>query len=348
MQRLTLSIAALLGALSTLFFIPVALAQGTGLTLMPAADIASLVSSASAVPATQASPPGFPTGIWELSHENDWFIYSNRDYTGGLRLAYTTPNYSAWSNVPLMPLWMGSFFDRFNGLGDTDSVVAAALYAQINIYTPNDTQNSVPDPTDHPYSGWIGLGTDFIRQSAERRAIFEVNLGMVGPDSGAQDLQDGFHSVIGDALPSGWNYQLKDEPVAQLTYRQDWRPAWLTNLSNASPGSYNYDVIGHGLVTVGNGWDYAAAGVVVRWGYHLPMDFGPARLRLGDVDTEAYSPPISPAARSWAGRSIPCPLMYALARNPGPWRGTSPSTATLGPAAPASCINRSSTRFTPG
>ncbi len=129
-----------------------------------------------------------------------------------------------------------------------------------------------------------------IRQSAERRAIFELNLGLVGPDSGAQDLQDGFHGAIGDSLPQGWSYQLKDEPVVQLTYRQDWRPAWLTNLSDPSPGSYNYDVIGHALVTVGNGWDYAAAGAVVRWGYHLPMDFSPARLRLGDVDTEPYRP----------------------------------------------------------
>ncbi len=154
MQRLTPSTFLLLGSLSTLLFTPVARAQSAGLTLTPAASFAPLLPGASAVPITQDNIPGFPRGIWELSHENDWFVYSDRDYTGGVRLAYTTPNYSTWENVPLMPKSMGSFFDRFNGLGDTDSVVAAALYAQINIYTPNDLQNSVPDPTDHPYSGW--------------------------------------------------------------------------------------------------------------------------------------------------------------------------------------------------
>jgi hypothetical protein len=287
MQRFTPSTAALLGALSTLLFTPAALAQTTA-TLTPSASFAPILSGATMVPTTPDNAPGFPSGIWELSHENDWFIYSDRDYTGGVRLAYTTPNYSTWSKVPLALACVGSFFDQINCISDVDSVVAAAAYVQLSIYTPNDTEKSVPDPTDHPYSGWIGFGADWIRQSAERRAIFEVNLGLVGPDSGGQDLQDSFHSAIGDNQPSGWNYQLKDEPTLQLTYRQDWRPSWLTNLSDASPGSFNYDVIGHGLVTVGNGWDYAAAGFVARWGYHLPMDFGPARQRLGDVDTEPY------------------------------------------------------------
>jgi lipid A 3-O-deacylase len=298
MQRLTISNATLLGVLSALLFTPIVRAQSAGLALTPAASFAPLLPGAASPPATQNNAPGFPAGLWELSHENDWFIYSDRDYTGGLRLAYTTPNYATWSQVPIAPAWLGSFFDRFNGLNGVDSVVAAALYAQLNIYTPNDSQNSIPDPTDHPYSGWVGLGMDVIRQSAERRAIFEVNLGLIGPDSGGQDLQDSFHDEIGDSEPAGWNDQLKNEPVLQLTYRQDWRPAWLTNLSDASPGSYNYDVIGHGLVTVGNGWDYAAAGLVARWGYHLPMDFGPARLRLGDVDTEPYQPANS-------GRGLP-------------------------------------------
>jgi hypothetical protein len=289
MQRFTLSTIILLGSLATRFFIPAAHAQSAGSTLTPAAGFAPLFLGA-AVPATANNGPGFPAGIWELSHENDWFIYSDRDYTGGLRLAYTTPNYSTWSQVPLSPTGLGSLFDQINGISDADSVVAAAVYAQLNIYTPNDTEKVVPSPTDHPYSGWLGVGMDLIRQSAERRAIFEVNAGLVGPDTGAEDLQNSFHSEIGDNQSVGWNTQLKDEPVLQLTYRQDWRPAALTDLSDASPGSFNYDVIGHGLVTVGNGWDYAATGVVARWGYHLPMDFGPARMRLGDVDTEPYQP----------------------------------------------------------
>jgi len=302
MQRFTLSATALLGALSSLFLTPSAQAQRAGTTLTSAAGFATALPAATAMPVSNNDAARFPAGLWELSHENDWFIFSDRDYTGGIRLAYTSPNYSSWSKVPLSPTWIGALFDRINGISESDSVVAAAMYAQLNIYTPDDTKAAIPNPTDHPYSGWTGLGTDFIRQSAERRAIFEVNLGLVGPDSGAEDLQNSFHSAIGDGQPSGWKFQLKDEPVVQLTYRQDWRPAALTNLSSGSPGSLNYDVIGHALVTAGNGWDYGALGFVGRFGYHLPMDFGPARLRLGDVDTEPF--PSTSLPMGWSHDSL--------------------------------------------
>jgi lipid A 3-O-deacylase len=295
MQRFTSLRATRVIALGFLIFTPVmALAQLAATPLTPGTNFAPALAGATATPVAQGAT-GFPGGIWELSHENDWFIYSDRDYTGGLRLAYTTPNYANWGQVPLAPVALGDLFDKFNFINDPNSVVAAAVVATIQIYTPNDTENPHPDPTDHPYAGWTGVAADFIRQNAERRAIFEINAGLVGPDSGGESLQNSFHSAIGDTQPAGWNYQLKNEPVLQLTYRQDWRPAFLTNLSDPSPSSINYDVIGHGLVTVGNGWDYAAAGAVGRFGYHVPMDFGPSRMRLGDVDTEPYALPNSTA-----------------------------------------------------
>jgi lipid A 3-O-deacylase len=156
-----------------------------------------------------------------------------------------------------------------------------------------------PDPNDYPYSGWVGLGVDLIRQTADRRAIFETNLGWIGPYSGAEDLQDSFHSLDGSHQFQGWDAQLKNEPVLQFAYRQDWRLAALSNLNAATPGSFGYDFITHAMATAGNGWDYAAAGFVARWGYQLPMDFGPARMRLGDIASAPYAAP--GAGKNFAG-----------------------------------------------
>ncbi len=297
MQRFTSSIGSAFGALALL-----------GLTALAAQ---AQTTSGTTAPTPGNSPtaanytPKFPHGIWELSHENDWFIYSDRDYTGGLRLAYTTPNYRDWSQVPLVPGAYGQFFNNISLINDDWATVAAAAYAQINIYTPDDQKINPPNPNDYPYSGWVGMGTDLIRQTSDRRAIFEVNLGLIGPESGAAQLQDSFHSSIGDSQPAGWDHQLKDEPVLQLTYRQDWRIPGLTNLNPSVRQTWGYDVIGHGLATVGNGWDYAATGAQVRYGYHLPLDFGPSRMRLGDVSTMPYVPGgTMPSTAGWSLDSL--------------------------------------------
>ncbi len=196
-----------------------------------------------------------------------------------------------WSAVPLVPAWYGDFFDGISFLDASTAVASAGVYAQQNMYTPNNNNLNPPDPNDYPYSGWVGLGTDLIRQTADRRAIFEANVGWVGPYSGAEDLQDAFHSLIGSHKFQGWDDQLKNEPVLQFAYQQDWRLAALSNLNAATPGSFCYDFIPHVRATVGNGWDYAAAGFVARWGYQVPMDFGPARMRLGDIDSAPYAAP---------------------------------------------------------
>ena len=234
--------------------------------------------------------PLFPHGIWELSHENDWFIHDDRDFTSGLRLAYTTPNYRSWEQVPLVPTGVGNLFNSISMIDDDWATVAAGAYVQLNMYTPSDLTLNPPKSNDHPYGGWLGVGLDLIRQTDNRRAIFETNIGMVGPYTGAQDLQQSFHSIIKSTDPQGWDYQLKTEPVLQLTYRHDWRVPALTNYNGAVRQTYGYDVITHDVVTVGNGWDYAAVGAMGRIGYHLPLDFGPSRMRLGEISSKPFEP----------------------------------------------------------
>jgi hypothetical protein len=249
-------------------------------------------SATTAAPTNQEYAPRFPAGIWELTHENDWFIFSDRDYTGGLRLAYTTPNYRDWADVPgwFHYQTLGNFINTISLISEDWATNASGDYAQINIYTPDNQAINPPNPNDYPYSGWVGVGKDFIRQTMYRRAIVEVNVGWVGPDSGAEQLQEGFHSVIGSTHPQGWSHQLKNEPVLQTTYRQDWRVPALTNLDPSVRQSIGYDVIAHGLATFGNGWDYAAVGAMTRFGYQLPLDFGPSRPRLGEISSMPYEP----------------------------------------------------------
>ncbi len=281
MQRFTPSTRSLALLLGYLVFTPVLPAQ-----------IAAMPSGAAAPENAKGAEyaPAFPSGIWELSHENDWFIHDDRDFTSGLRLAYTTPNYRSWEQVPLVPVGLGDWFNSISFINDEWASVAAGASVQLNMYTPSDLKLNPPPATDHPYAGWLGVGMDLIRQTAERRALFEANIGLIGPYSGAEDLQQSFHTLIKSTDPQGWGHQLKTEPVLQLTYRQDWRVPGLTNYNGAVKQTFGYDVLAHGVVTAGNGWDYGAVGAMGRIGYHLPLDFGPSRMRLGEISSMAYQP----------------------------------------------------------
>jgi hypothetical protein len=230
-----------------------------------------------------------------LSDENDTPFGTDRDLTNVLRLGYSSPNYSSWKAVPAIPEFAGSLFDSISFLPNPAASVSSSIYAQQNMYTPSNISRVPPNPNDRPYAGWVGLGIAAIRQTGERRAVFEANLGWVGPESGAEALQTSWHDTINVTHPRGWPYQLKNEPVLQLTYRQDWRAPGLTNLDDLNHGPIEYDVTVHGLITAGNGWDYIAAGFMARAGFNLPHDFGPARPRLGSVDSLPYQAPGSVA-----------------------------------------------------
>jgi hypothetical protein len=246
-------------------------------------------------------------GLLVMTHENDWFFGTDRDFTSSLRMAYTSPNYREWNDVPLVPDFMGAMVDKLSFIHDDWATVGEAMYMQQNMYTPNNETITPPNADDRPYAGWLGLGMDLFRQNLNRRTIIEINPGIVGPASGAEALQEGYHALIDSTDPKGWGSQIRNEPVLQFTYRQDWRPDALTNLNITQSQTIGYDVIGHGLITAGNGWDYAAVGVQARLGYHLPFDFGPSRPRLGDIDTLPYQPGGSvrePTNWSAAGASV--------------------------------------------
>ncbi len=252
-------------------------------------------ATAAAAPATTTSSTparAFPDGLWVVSDENDTYFGTDRDLTNVLRLAYSSPNYATWDGVPAIPKFAGSLFDDINFLHDASSSVSSSIYAQQNMYTPSNISRVPPNPNDRPWAGWVGLGIDAVRQTAMRRAVLELNLGWVGPESGAEALQTSWHDTINVTHPRGWGYQLKNEPVLQLTYRQDWRlPAPLSNVETPNHGPIDYDVTVHALATAGNGWDYIQGGIMTRVGFNLPRDFGPARPRLGSVDTQSYLAP---------------------------------------------------------
>jgi hypothetical protein len=104
----------------------------------------------------------------------------------------------------------------------------------------------------------------------------ELDIGIVGPHSYAEDVQEWAHRLLDSEEPKGWSNQLKDEFALELIYERKWRLA----ASNLWQG-FGYDFIPHLGARVGNVYIYANTGAELRFGWNPPGDFGTCPIRPG-------------------------------------------------------------------
>jgi hypothetical protein len=133
-------------------------------------------------------------GQLSLQLENDVLFHDDSDYTHGTRVEYRTDQ---------------SF--RFG--------------AQQLMYTPLDLRNEAQIEGRHPYAGYLAgfVGKRWVKDVRPHLATWddlELQLGVLGPSSGAEQTQKFIHKMIGSKNPAGWDHQLKDEPEIQALYKK--------------------------------------------------------------------------------------------------------------------------------
>jgi hypothetical protein len=248
-QGMKAVIPALLGAAGALFATPLADAQ------QAAAD---------------------PQAIWTIQDENASIStakLTDRYYTNGLRVGWT----SGTDGVP----------DFLTGVGQAlwgDGQQRFSFNLSQQIYTPFDTTSRQPSPGDTPYAGVL-LGTFSLLQDTETsRSVLGLGLGVVGPWALGEQVQNGFHDIIGQGHDAGWGSQLHNEPAFEVTTGRVWR------LPTGSVGGLESDVLPEVAAGVGNLRVSAEAGAVFRLGQGLDSDFGVARIRPGMSGDDAFRP----------------------------------------------------------
>lgn len=191
-----------------------------------------------------------------LYEENDKFVPQNKDryYTQGLRLSFSSDEHHYW-----------------------------ALTQEIN--TPSDTTTPDPLATDMPYSGALFLtyGYGAVLERGGRKDCLvaaEVQFGVIGPASGAANLQGKFHDLIGVVRPAGWDKQLPNEPAMNVNLefkrrlRLDTRPLPIR------------DFILRTQLQLGTLRTQFLLGAQLRWGWNIDRSWGHSFLRHGN----AYQP----------------------------------------------------------
>jgi lipid A 3-O-deacylase len=253
-----------------------------------------------------AQPAPDSASIWTLQDENASITAgtpTDRFYVNGLRLGWTSP-------TTAVPDFLGGVARSLWGEGQQR--IAFDLMQQI--YTPADTSTYIPDPHDRPYAGVLLGNISLLNDTEDTRSVLTLSLGVVGPASGAENLQNGFHGLIGQGDAHGWSGQISNTPAINLLHERTWR------LPIATFAGLETDALPSLTVAVGDLRDYVQTGISFRIGQGLDSDFGVPRLRPGMSGSDAYKPTRPFAWYIFAGADGQA-VAYDLLLQSSPFRG---------------------------
>lgn len=186
---------------------------------------------------------------------------TDRFYTNGIHLGYQSPE-DAYPSLSGMgrTLW-----------GEGHQRIAVDISQQI--YTPFDTASKSPPQNDRPYAGVLLATVSAVQDNASSRSTLGLSVGVVGPSALGEEVQNGFHDLIGQKGNKGWKTQLHDEPVFGFTSSRVWR------LPIGEVAGLQTDALPEFAANLGTLKIGLEAGVNLRIGQGLENDFGAPRIR---------------------------------------------------------------------
>lgn len=183
-----------------------------------------------------------------------------------------------------LPFWIVKQIESLPVINRRKTVKNIALSLGQNIYTPRDISRSDLIQGDRPYAGYTYLGIALHSRSSNVLDTLEMDLGIVGPDSHAKEIQEEVHNIVETQKPKGWAHQLKNEPVLNMVFERKYR---FVRLKFA--GWPEFDFITHFGGAAGNAYTYLNYGFEIRFGFNMPTNFGTGLIRpAGDSSIPAF------------------------------------------------------------
>ena len=231
-----------------------------------------------------AAEPGKPPHeSWTFTFhlENDLFANTDRFYTNGIKLSWVSPELGWFEDLPwmqnegLLQAGVHKFIDLLPFSEEKDRQRHMAFTVGQLMFTPEDIAARSLVQDDRPYPGWLYGSAAFHSKTYRRLDTFEIQAGLTGDFSLAEEAQDLVHSIRGIEKANGWDNQIDTELGFALIYdrkqrlvpRYDFHRQW------------GVDVIAYGGAAAGTVFSHINAGVEFRLGWNLPTDFGSALIR---------------------------------------------------------------------
>jgi hypothetical protein len=191
-------------------------------------------------------------GVLTVFIENDVVADTDRDYTHGTRIEY---------ELDTVPSFINSWLPE-----NTEN--AFSLSVSQYIYTPDDIKISEFIPESRPYAGWLYLSPMVSVRNENILDTYQVDIGVVGKHSLAEETQKKVHVWMDSDEPMGWDHQIDSEVGVNLVYNRKYKFK-LNDWVDFIP------TYGGSLGTIHT---YFGAGGMVRAGFNLPDDFGLSRI----------------------------------------------------------------------
>ena len=226
-----------------------------------------------AVAALAASPsPAAEVGERMTMHlrlDNDLFAGSDRGYTNGFQLSFTSPTVESFSDTVLPPSVRAvSRPLRWLQPRDFQANNVTVTFSQ-GMFTPDESALNPPDPLDRPYAGMLVAGIQYNGRDATTMRSTRLDVGIAGPAALAEQTQGVVHAALGADEFLGWDHQIDNEPVVRVLHQRLRK--W-----DLRREPRMMDAIVHYGGSIGNLSSFASAGAELRFGRVLPDDFGTA------------------------------------------------------------------------
>lgn len=145
-----------------------------------------------------ALPSAF-SSVLSFTIDNDSAFGTDHNYTNGFQITYAdTVNSQDKAHSESDKIWSISLGQK--------------------IWTPSYLGNSTPVPEQRPYAGFLYAIWERATISPSKSHSFSLLTGITGPNSQAENAQRKVHQILLLERPSGWDYQLEEEIIVNLTY----------------------------------------------------------------------------------------------------------------------------------
>ncbi|HEY7840173.1 MAG TPA: lipid A deacylase LpxR family protein [Gammaproteobacteria bacterium] len=252
---------------------------------LSAAAVACVFSAAAG-----AAPPPHESWTFTGRLENDLFAGTDRFYTNGIKLSWVSPDLQWFQDLDWfkrdarLNRWGNLLVDALPFSDDKERQRNLSLSVGQMMYTPRDIDREDLIVDDRPYAGWLYGSIAFHSKTYRVLDTFEIQAGLTGPWSLAENAQDLIHGLRGIDKARGWDNQIDTELAFALVYDRKYRVLPRVDLGSG----WGADAIGYAGGAVGTVFTHASAGLEARFGWNLPMDFGSALIRpAGETNAPA-------------------------------------------------------------
>ncbi|MFZ2619655.1 MAG: lipid A deacylase LpxR family protein [Alphaproteobacteria bacterium] len=219
--------------------------------------------------------------IVTFTSENDSYTSrKDQNYTNGARVAVMDVDAAVPAWAENAAKWIPYFTD-----GSRKGVTYGLGH---NLYTPENTKTSTPQPTDRPYAALLYGSIGYTAAPEDLSVVDDVEFlaGMVGPAAMGREVQQLVHEAVDGIKPRGWAHQLENEPVLMLSAQRRWPNVW-----EAQGDTLKLSLTPHAGFAVGNLLTYGAAGGTLSLtAKNAPVQDQPLRVRPALPGTGYFEP----------------------------------------------------------